>query len=188
MDTAVSFVSSYDDGGEKVVDKSVTVCKHCATRVAYAYGNMTKVSDINPLRQLTVQDGEGQSQQDNFSSAAIKQPYSEEPDKAKCRTKALGISSPKTNSLMLHDKLYLYKTTNTKIEILKEQQLLNVGYILQSVFLPRLHCIALSLQSDMNNHVSQHLLKMTVFAKEMKSLLELAFLLSCSARISSAQT
>ena len=39
-----AFRVTYDDGGMEVVDKSVTVCKHCATRVVYANRNMTNMS------------------------------------------------------------------------------------------------------------------------------------------------
>ena len=39
-----AFRVTYDDGGMKVVDKSATVCKHCATRVVYANSNMTNLS------------------------------------------------------------------------------------------------------------------------------------------------
>lgn len=35
---------TYDDGGNKVVDKSATVCKHCATRVVYADSNTSNMS------------------------------------------------------------------------------------------------------------------------------------------------
>ena len=35
----------YDDGGKKVVDKSATVCKHCATHFVYANSNTTNMSD-----------------------------------------------------------------------------------------------------------------------------------------------
>lgn len=35
------FSATYDDdGGKKVVVKTATVCKHCATRVAYANGTL----------------------------------------------------------------------------------------------------------------------------------------------------
>ena len=39
-----AFRVTYDDGGKKVVDKSATVCKHCATRFVYANSNMTNMS------------------------------------------------------------------------------------------------------------------------------------------------
>ena len=39
-----AFRVTYDDSGMKVVDKSVTVCKHCATRVVYANSNATNMS------------------------------------------------------------------------------------------------------------------------------------------------
>ena len=34
----------YDNGGMKVVDKSATVCKHCATHVVYTNSNTTNMS------------------------------------------------------------------------------------------------------------------------------------------------
>ena len=39
-----AFGSTYDDGGMKVVDKSATVCEHCATDVVYANSNTTNMS------------------------------------------------------------------------------------------------------------------------------------------------
>lgn len=37
------FSATYDDSGKKVVDKTTTVCKHCATHVAYANGNTSNM-------------------------------------------------------------------------------------------------------------------------------------------------
>ena len=37
------FNVTYDDGGKKVVDKTVTVCKHCRTRVVYANANTSNM-------------------------------------------------------------------------------------------------------------------------------------------------
>jgi len=39
-----AFRVTYDDGGKKVVDKSATVCEHCAIRFVYANSNMTNMS------------------------------------------------------------------------------------------------------------------------------------------------
>ena len=70
-----AFRVTYDDGGMKVVDNSVTVCKHCATHVVYADSNTTNMSAhlwrIIPVRQLAVQGGKRESRQDNFCSPQL---------------------------------------------------------------------------------------------------------------------
>ena len=37
------FSVTYENDGKKVVDKTATVCKHCATRVVYASGNTSNL-------------------------------------------------------------------------------------------------------------------------------------------------
>ena len=55
-----AFRVTCNDGGKKVVDKSVKVCKHLATHVVYANSQLI-CKDIIPVRQLAVPRGKGES-------------------------------------------------------------------------------------------------------------------------------
>ena len=70
-----AFRVTYDDGGMNVFDKSVTACRHLATRVVHANSNTTNMSAhlwrIIPVRQLAAQGGKRESRQDNFCSTQL---------------------------------------------------------------------------------------------------------------------
>ncbi len=84
-----------DDNGEKVVDKTVTVCKHCATPVTHASGNTSNM--LSHLRghypsvstdSTRRRESGGEEQLPN--PAVLQQPLSEKSDRVKAITKALG--------------------------------------------------------------------------------------------------
>lgn len=82
-----AFRVTYDDGSKKVVDKSATVCKHCATRTVYAHTNTTNMS-AHLRRHHPSETGQLTGQL--LLPAAFKQPYSDESHRAKCITKGVG--------------------------------------------------------------------------------------------------
>lgn len=90
------FSATYDDGGKKVVDKTVTVCKHCATLVAYANGNTSNMlAHLRRHHPSVSNDSErkrksGRTEQ-LLLPEAFKQPLSEKSNRAKAITRALSV-------------------------------------------------------------------------------------------------
>ena len=89
------FNVTYDNDGKKVVDKTATVCKHCATRVAYASGNTSNM--MNHLRRHhpsvsvdSTKKRDSGTKVQILLSEAFKQPLHAGSDRAKSITKALG--------------------------------------------------------------------------------------------------
>lgn len=65
-----AFRVTYDDGGEKVVDKNMTVCKRSATCVVYA--NSNKSNMLAHMRRLhQPAQGVEEGRQDNFISPQL---------------------------------------------------------------------------------------------------------------------
>ncbi|XP_049320146.1 E3 SUMO-protein ligase ZBED1-like [Astyanax mexicanus] len=88
------FPVTYDDTGNKNVDRTVTICKHCKTRIAYASGNTSNMT--GHLRRhhpsVSVKGRRGEPAKKPFTiSAAFKQPLAEDTAKAKSISKAIGI-------------------------------------------------------------------------------------------------
>ena len=90
-----AFRVTYNDDGKKVVDKSATVWKHCATLALCANSNTTNMSAH--LRRHLPSETTGSTRRKGRVStgqfllpAAFKQPYSDESDKAKCIMKGVG--------------------------------------------------------------------------------------------------
>ena len=89
-----AFRVTYDDGGKKIVDKSATVCKHCATRVVYVNSNTSNMSAHlrrhHPSEKIGSARGKGaEAKGQLLLPAAFKQAYGDESDRAKCITKGV---------------------------------------------------------------------------------------------------
>ncbi len=90
------FSATYDDGGKKVVDKTVTVCKHCATLVAYANGNTSNMLEHLWRHHPSVSNDSERKRKSGRTEQlllpeAFKQPLSEKSNRAKAITRALSV-------------------------------------------------------------------------------------------------
>lgn len=81
--------------GKQVTDKTATVCKHCATRVAYAKGNtsnmMNHLRRRHPSVSVTSTRREAGGGQQRLLPAAFSQPLPADSHRARSITKALGV-------------------------------------------------------------------------------------------------
>ncbi|XP_057181407.1 E3 SUMO-protein ligase ZBED1-like [Triplophysa rosa] len=89
------FPIRYSSDGHKNVDKTVTVCKICMTRVPYSQGNTTNMTGHLRRHHPRVDSSRAQVRPKQFQQhtlpSAFKQPLSSHSDKHKTITKALGV-------------------------------------------------------------------------------------------------
>lgn len=88
------FHVTYDDNGNKTVDRTATVCKHCAKCIQYANGNTSNMT-VNLRRHhanVSISTNRREPvRKQLLLSAAFKQPLSDKSDRAIAITKALGM-------------------------------------------------------------------------------------------------
>ncbi|XP_040188247.1 E3 SUMO-protein ligase ZBED1-like [Rana temporaria] len=89
------FPVKYDHEGKRMVDKTVTACRHCGTRKPYDSGNTssmaTHLKRHHPGVPLTVTGVKTKAVQQPLITAAFKQPLIPQSDRAKAITKAIGV-------------------------------------------------------------------------------------------------
>ncbi len=88
------FHVTYDDNGNKTVDRTATVCKHCAKCIQYANGNTSNMTVHLRRHHVNVSISTNRREpvrKQLLLSAAFKQPLSDKSDRAIAITKALGM-------------------------------------------------------------------------------------------------
>ncbi|XP_073491217.1 E3 SUMO-protein ligase ZBED1-like [Aquarana catesbeiana] len=89
------FPVKYDDEGKRLVDKTVTACRHCGTRKPYDTGNTssmaTHLKRHHPGVSLTGVKLKTKATQQPLIIAAFTQPLVAQSDRAKAITKAIGV-------------------------------------------------------------------------------------------------
>ncbi len=87
------FPVKYNDEGKRLVDKTVTVCRHCGTRKPYDSGN--KSSMATHLKRhhagVSLTGVKTKAAQQPLITAAFKQPLGAQSDRAKAITNAIGV-------------------------------------------------------------------------------------------------
>lgn len=87
------FPVKINDDGRRVVDKTVTVCRHCATRKPYENGNTSSMATHLTRHHpgVSVTGAKRKDAQQQLLTAAFKQPFAAESDRAKAITKSIGM-------------------------------------------------------------------------------------------------
>ncbi len=88
------FHVTYDDNGNKTVDRTATVCKHCAKCIQYANDNTSNMTVHLRRHHYNVSISTNRREpvrKQLLLSAAFKQPLSDKSDRAIAITKALGM-------------------------------------------------------------------------------------------------
>jgi len=88
------FHVTYDDNGNKTVDRTATVCKHCAKCIQYANANTSNMTVHLRRHHVNVSISTNRREpvrKQLLLSAAFKQPLSDKSDRAIAITKALGM-------------------------------------------------------------------------------------------------
>lgn len=100
------FLVKYNDDGRRVLDKTVTVCRHCGMRKPYESGNTSSMATHLKRHHPGVPMTGCKTQQQLFLTAAFKLPFAAESERAKAITKSIGMfiaadMRPKTEDLKM---------------------------------------------------------------------------------------
>lgn len=87
------FPVKYNDEGKRLVDKTVTVCRHCGTRKPYDSGNTSSMATHLKRHHtgVSLTGVKAKAAQQPLITAAFKQPLAAQSDRAKAITNAIGV-------------------------------------------------------------------------------------------------